>query len=268
MTTFTSASEWLLLLFIPMAWSFVCPTEVLAFNARLHEFETRGCAVVFASTDSEQVLRAWSGTPRDAGGLGCVHVPMLSDRAHKLARAYGVLDEDEGTAQRAMFIVDPQGVLRHASVNDDDVGRSVDEARRIVDALIFKDEFGVGCPVDWKKGDAGVKLERAGEKTLMSMVAERPGIKRLTSWSSWASGRQRTSTVASGVATSPRPSVSTTTAAESPTLQRSNPLDTHMGTQSGAFSLSPVSPMNLTMKPSIEDVMNNFQAVGVNGMAY
>lgn len=248
-----------------MAWSFVCPTEVMAFNARLHEFETRGCAVVFASTDSEQVLRAWSGTPRDAGGLGCVHVPLLSDRAHKLARAYGVLDEDEGTAQRAMFIVDPQGVLRHASVNDEDVGRSVDEARRLVDALIFKDEFGVGCPIDWKKGDAGVKLEKGGEKTLLSMVTERPGIKRLTSW---ASGRQRTNTVASGMANSPRPFSDSTAAPESPTLQRSNPLDTHMGTQSGAFSMSPVSPMNLTMNPAIEDVMNNFQAVGVNGMAY
>lgn len=232
-----------------MAWSFVCPTEVLAFNARLHEFETRACSVVFASTDSEQVLRAWSGTPRDEGGLGRVHVPLLSDRAHRLARTYGVLDEEEGTAQRALFIIDPHGILRHYSVNDGDVGRSVDEARRLLDALVFTDEFGEGCPVDWRKGEPGIRLERR------TWGADRPGIKRLTSWGSWS--RPRTNTVASGTAGATRPS---SVLAESPGVERQNPLAMHV---LGGGPMSPVSPMG----GRTEDVMSNFEAVALNGVA-
>jgi len=174
------AGDWVMLLFIPMAWSFICPTEVVAFNARLQEFETRSCAVVFASTDSEQVLRAWSYTSHEDGGLGGVHVPLLSDRNHRISRDYGVLIEEEGFAQRAMFIIDPQGVVRHFSCNDVEIGRSVDEARRVLDALIFTDEFGEGCPVDWKKGDQGLKLPSKPKNKVVAQA--RPDIKRMTSW--------------------------------------------------------------------------------------
>ena len=92
------------------------------------------------------------------GGLGGVHVPLISDCNHKLSRDYGVLIEDEGVAERALFIIDPKGKIRSMTVNDADVGRSVDEAQRILDALIFKDEFGEGCPIDWKKGDKGIDI--------------------------------------------------------------------------------------------------------------
>lgn len=190
----TAAGDWVMLLFIPMAWSFICPTEIVAFNSRLQEFETRSCAIVFASTDSEQVLRAWSYTAREDGGLGGVHVPLVSDRSHRIARSYGVLIEEEGIAQRAMFIIDPQGIVRHFSCNDADVGRSVDEARRLLDALIFSDEFGEGCPIDWKKGEQGIKMPMAknAHKHLIQ-AAQRPEMKRLSSWTSnWLPQRPRT----------------------------------------------------------------------------
>ena len=92
------------------------------------------------------------------GGLGGVHVPLISDCNHKLSRDYGVLIEDEGVSERALFIIDPKGKIRSMTINDADVGRSVDEAQRILDALVFKDEFGEGCPVDWKNGDKGIDI--------------------------------------------------------------------------------------------------------------
>lgn len=136
------------------------------------------CAVVFASTDSEQCLKAWNNTSEMEGGLGGVHVPLISDSNHKLSRQFGVLIEEEGAAQRAMFIIDPKGVVRGMSVNDTDVGRSVDETQRLLDALAFKDAFGAGCPADWKKGDAGLNYRD-------SMKVEGP-LELKKSWSEWA----------------------------------------------------------------------------------
>ena len=159
LSAYTQANHWLILIFFPKAWSFICPTEVRAFSARLQEFlYSRSCAVAFASTDSEFCLRAWNAASEMEGGLGGVHVPLISDCNHKLSRDYGVLIEDEGVAERALFIIDPKGKIRSMTINDADVGRSVDEAQRILDALVFKDEFGEGCPVDWKKGDKGIDI--------------------------------------------------------------------------------------------------------------
>jgi peroxiredoxin (alkyl hydroperoxide reductase subunit C) len=159
LTSYTQAKHWLILIFFPKAWSFICPTEVTAFSSRLQPFlYSRSCAVAFASTDSEYTLRAWNATSEMEGGLGGVHVPLISDCNHKLSRDYGLLIEDEGVAERALFIIDPKGMIRSMTINDADVGRSVDEAQRILDALIFKDEFGEGCPVNWKKGDKGVDI--------------------------------------------------------------------------------------------------------------
>ena len=158
---YTSSSHWLLLMFIPMAWSYVCPTDILAFNNALSEFlYQRTCAIIFVSTDSEYALRAWNATSQEEGGLGGVHVPLLSDRNHALCQSYGVLVEEEGFAERAMFIIDPKGMIRHYSANDIYVGRSVEEAGRLVDALMFTDEYGEGCPSNWKKGDAGLSLHQ------------------------------------------------------------------------------------------------------------
>ncbi|KAI7280019.1 thioredoxin-like protein [Hortaea werneckii] len=177
LTSYTQANHWLILIFFPKAFSFICPTEIKAFSARLEEFlYSRSCAVVFASTDSEHCLKAWNATGDMEGGLGGVHVPLISDCNHRLSRDYGVLIEEEGVAQRALFIIDPKGVVRSITVNDADVGRSVDEAQRVLDALKFKDEFGEGCPVDWKKGDAGINTTTPLEGKLE--------LKK--SWSEWA----------------------------------------------------------------------------------
>ena len=176
---YAEANHWLILIFFPKAWSFICPTEIKAFSTRLEEFlYSRACAVAFASTDNEHCLKAWNATSDMEGGLGGVHVPLISDCSQKIARDYGVLVEEEGIAQRALFIIDPKGVVRAITVNDVDVGRSVDEALRVLDALIFKDEFGEGCPADWKKGDKGIDV--AG-KSRVEGVFE---LKK--SWSEWA----------------------------------------------------------------------------------
>lgn len=189
-----------------MAWSFVCPTEVRAFSQRIQEFQARGTAVAFASTDSEFVLRAWDASSTDEGGLGGVNVPLLSDRSHKLSRDYGVLIDGEGVAQRALFIIDPKGMVRLASVHDVNVGRSVDEVRRLMDALLFTDEFGEGCPADWQKGDAGTKLEKFGRAPRKTTVPKRPAMhSRQNTWSGWlASKSPRSQSVISHLAPTSR----------------------------------------------------------------
>lgn len=134
--------------------------------------------MAFASTDSAACLRAWNATGELEGGLGGVHVPLISDGSHRLSRAYGVLVEEEGVAERAMFVIDPKGSVRAVAVGDVDVGRSVDEAQRVLDALAFKDEFGEGCPADWKKGDKGIDV--SGKSKVEGQVEVRK------SWVDWA----------------------------------------------------------------------------------
>lgn len=181
LNAYTAANHWVALVFFPRAWSFVCPTEIKAFSARLEEFlYSRQCAVVFASTDSQYCLKAWDNAGDLEGGLGGVHVPLMSDSNHKLCRDYNVLIEDEGVAERALFIIDPEGIIRSITINDADIGRSVDETQRVLDALAFKDEFGEGCPADWKKGDKGL-FYTAQTKT--EGPVDMPSKK---SWSEWA----------------------------------------------------------------------------------
>ncbi|KAI5370424.1 putative Thioredoxin domain-containing protein [Septoria linicola] len=208
---YTAANHWLILVFFPKAWSFICPTEIKAFSSRLEEFlYARSCAVVFASTDSEHCLKAWNAaSSQNEGGLGGVHVPLISDCNHKLSRDYGVLIEEQGVAQRALFIIDPKGRIRGSTINDADVGRSVDEALRVLDALAFKDEFGEGCPVDWKKGDKGIDYK--AETTIEGAIE----VKK--SWSEWARPKlQRAWSGASGVST-----FSSTPPTSRPTYERS-----------------------------------------------
>lgn len=109
---YMSKDQWLLLLFIPMAFSFVCPTEVLAFSEAIDEFTALGCAVAFVSTDSKYGLWTWQNRSRKDGGLGKINVPLLSDQSHKMARDYGVLLEDQGISLRGSFIINPQGIIK------------------------------------------------------------------------------------------------------------------------------------------------------------
>jgi peroxiredoxin 2/4 len=115
LTAFTSTKQWLVLGFVPMAWTFVCPTEIIAFSDRVADFTSRNAAVVFASTDSEYSLLAWTNASRRDGGLGKINIPLLSDKNHQLSKDYGVLIEEEGIALRGLFLIDPNGVVRQVS---------------------------------------------------------------------------------------------------------------------------------------------------------
>jgi peroxiredoxin (alkyl hydroperoxide reductase subunit C) len=136
------------LFFYPYDFSFVCPTELLALNERLQEFQDRECDVIAVSVDSHYSHLAWKRTPEEEGGIGPVRFPMVSDLKKEISEAYGVLTE-EGVSLRATFLVDRTGIVRHATVNEMDLGRSVQELLRTLDAVRHIDETGELCPADW-----------------------------------------------------------------------------------------------------------------------
>jgi len=140
--------QWLLLFFWPGDFTFVCPTEIMAFNEGYGRFQELGCEIVGASVDSVYTHRAWIQTPREQNGVGPIRYPMASDMTKEVSRAYGILDEETGTAHRGLFIIDPEGILRYQVVTDMNVGRSVDETLRILQAL----QSGGLCPVNWTPG--------------------------------------------------------------------------------------------------------------------
>nr|NP_648759.1 peroxiredoxin 1 [Drosophila melanogaster]AAF49652.1 peroxiredoxin 1 [Drosophila melanogaster]AAL90080.1 AT16346p [Drosophila melanogaster]ACL91902.1 CG6888-PA [synthetic construct] len=156
--------RYVLLVFYPADFSYVCPTELQAFSDRAPEFRNVGCEVLACSTDSHFVHCAWMNTPRKNGGLGELDIPLLADKNMKIARDYGVLDEDTGLALRALFIIDREGRIRQITVNDMGVGRSVDEALRLVQAFQFSDEFGEVCPVNWRPGAKTMKADATGKE--------------------------------------------------------------------------------------------------------
>jgi len=162
--------KWLVLAFIPMAWTFVCPTEIIAYSEAAEQFKERDTQVVFASVDSEYSLLSWASTVRKDGGLGGVNIPLLSDKNHKISKAYGVLLEDEGVALRGLFIVDPNGVVRQITINDLPVGRSVDETLRLVDASQFTEKYGEVCPANWAQGGATIKADPKASKEYFTKV--------------------------------------------------------------------------------------------------
>ena len=140
--------KWLVFFFYPLDFTFVCPTEILALSDRYEEFTAIGADVLGASTDSVHSHFAWLNTPLDKNGIAGVKYPLVADYKKEVARAYGVLDESTGVAQRGLFIIDPEGVLRYAVVTNDNVGRSVDETLRVLQAL----QTGGLCAADWKPG--------------------------------------------------------------------------------------------------------------------
>jgi len=148
-----------LLYFYPLAFTFVCPTEILAFDKKIEEFKARGCEVIGVSVDSTHTLAAWRNTPVKEGGIGAIKHVVVSDLNKNIARDYGILFEEE-VALRGQFLIDKEGVVRHALVNDLPLGRSVDEALRTLDALQFFEENGEVCPADWHKGDEGIQETR------------------------------------------------------------------------------------------------------------
>ncbi|XP_011167747.1 peroxiredoxin 1 [Solenopsis invicta] len=156
--------KYLVLFFYPLDFTFVCPTEIIAFSDRAKEFTDIGCHVIAASTDSHFSHLAWVNTPRKQGGLGEMSIPLLADKSCKIARDYGVLDEETGIPFRGLFIIDSKQNLRQVTINDLPVGRSVDETLRLVQAFQFTDEHGEVCPANWKPGKKSMKPDVVGSK--------------------------------------------------------------------------------------------------------
>jgi peroxiredoxin 2/4 len=147
------AGRWLVLLFYPLDFTFVCPTELRGFSERYEDFKKEGTEVLGVSVDSVHTHRAWLKAPREMGGLGELRFPLASDITHQVSKDYGVFLEDKGHSLRGTFIIDPKGVLRMSLVNDVEVGRSVDETLRTVQAF----KTGALCPVGWQPGQATLK---------------------------------------------------------------------------------------------------------------
>ncbi len=146
------SGKYILFFFYPLDFTFVCPTELHAFQESLAAFEERNTQIIGCSVDSCFSHQAWLATPKSKGGIQGVSYPIVSDLNKSISRSFHVLKEEEGIAYRGLFLIDKDGVVRHQIVNDFPLGRSVDEALRMVDALIFHEEHGEVCPANWKAG--------------------------------------------------------------------------------------------------------------------
>lgn len=160
-----------ILFFYPLDFTFVCPSEIIAFNNRLKEFKDRGVEVIGVSVDSHFSHIAWKNTEINDGGIGQVQYPLVADLTKQIARDYDVLTNDS-VAFRGTFLIDQEGVVRHQVVNDLPLGRSIDEALRMVDSLKFHQEHGEVCPAGWNKGDKGMKADAKGVADYLSQNAK------------------------------------------------------------------------------------------------
>ena len=147
--------------FYPLDFTFVCPSELIAFDHRLAEFKQRGVEVIGVSIDSQFTHLAWKNTPVNAGGIGQVGYPLVADIKHEICQAYDV-EASAGVAYRGSFLIDKLSVVRHQVVNDLPLGRNIDEMLRMVDALQFNEEHGEVCPAGWSKGKAGMDASPEG----------------------------------------------------------------------------------------------------------
>lgn len=148
--------KYVYLLFYPLDFTFVCPSEILAFDRAYEEFTKRNCEVLGISVDSQYTHYSYRQTPIEKGGIGNIKFPLVADLTKSISRDYGVL-LDAGIALRGLFLIDKEGILRHMLVNDLPIGRSVDEALRILDALQFTEKYGEVCPANWKPGQEAMK---------------------------------------------------------------------------------------------------------------
>lgn len=153
--------KYLVFLFYPLDFTFVCPTEVIAFSDRIQEFRSVNAEVVACSTNSKFTHLTWINTPRKQGGLGPMRIPLLSDITHQVAKDYGVYLDDKGHSMRGLFIIDGRGVLRQVTLNDLPVGRSVDETLWLVQAFQHTDRYGTVCPAGWKPGSETINAEES-----------------------------------------------------------------------------------------------------------
>lgn len=153
--------KYVLLFFYPLDFTFVCPSEILAFNKKVAEFKTRNCELIGVSVDSKFTHLAWKSTAIEDGGIGNIQYPLVQDLNKEIAKAYGILFGGS-VALRGLFLIDPTGKIRHSVINDLPLGRSVDEALRMVDAVQFSDTHGEVCPANWKQGEEAMKPTKDG----------------------------------------------------------------------------------------------------------
>jgi peroxiredoxin (alkyl hydroperoxide reductase subunit C) len=154
--------RYVMLFFYPLDFTFVCPTEIIEFDKRLDEFRERNVEVVGVSVDSKYSHVAWRNTSVEEGGIGNIRYPLVSDITKQISRDYDVLVEKEGVALRGTFLIDRQGVVRHAVINDLGLGRNIGEALRMVDALQHLENHGEVCPANWEKGEEAMKPSASG----------------------------------------------------------------------------------------------------------
>lgn len=159
------------IVFYPLDFTFVCPTELIALDHRIDEFKKRGVEVIAVSIDSQFTHNAWRNTPVDKGGIGPVRYTMVADVSHAIAKAYDVEVDGAAVAYRGTFLIDRSGVVRHQVVNDLPLGRNMDELLRMIDALQFVEEHGEVCPAGWDKGKSGMNANPEGVADYLSKNA-------------------------------------------------------------------------------------------------
>ncbi len=164
--------KYALVVFYPLDFTFVCPSELIALDKRVNKFKELGVEVIAVSIDSQFTHAAWRNTPVNKGGIGEVKYTMVADVKHQICQAYGVEHPEAGVAFRGSFIVDQAGVVRAELVNDLPLGRNIDELVRLVEALQFHEQHGEVCPAGWNKGDAGMKADANGVANYLAEYAE------------------------------------------------------------------------------------------------
>ncbi|MDR1554635.1 MAG: peroxiredoxin [Campylobacteraceae bacterium] len=158
--------------FYPMDFTFVCPSEIIAFDHRLDEFKARGINVIGVSIDSQFTHFAWKSTEVKNGGIGNVRFPIVADITKQIARDFDVL-LNNSVALRGSFLIDKDGTVRHAVINDLPLGRNIDELIRVVDAMLYTNEHGEVCPAGWNKGDEGIKADTKGIADYLAKNAQK-----------------------------------------------------------------------------------------------
>lgn len=153
--------------FYPKDFTFVCPSEIIAFDKRFKDFQERGINVIGISGDNEFCHFAWKNTPVNQGGIGNVQFPLVADLTKEIARGFDVLF-DEAVALRGSFLLDKDGTVRHAVINDLPLGRDINEMIRMVDTMLYTNEHGEVCPAGWKKGDKAMKADPKGVAEYLS----------------------------------------------------------------------------------------------------
>ncbi len=165
--------KYIVLFFYPLDFTFVCPTELIAFSHRIADFEAKGVQVIGCSIDSQFTHIAWRNTPVNEGGIGEVKYPLVADVKHEICQAYDVEFDAAGVAFRGSFLIDQEGTVRHQVVNDLPLGRNIDEMLRMVDALQFHEKYGEVCPAGWNQGDKGMVADGDGVASYLAEEAEK-----------------------------------------------------------------------------------------------